>query len=100
MLQLKVFTSDMDASRPVTQQWGRYLRMKGGFVILVGCGKYLRLENHQYSTKPNHTLLHYAIGAIPNMVRMNVSGWSHWVTVGLAASNQTKLATLVQLKKW
>ena len=27
------------------------------------------------SIKPNHTLLHYAIGAIPNMVRVNVSGW-------------------------
>ena len=40
----KVFTSDMDATRPATQRWGRHLRMKGGCVILVGCWNYLRLE--------------------------------------------------------
>ena len=27
---------------------GCHLWMKGGYVILVGCGKYLRLENRQY----------------------------------------------------
>ena len=37
----------MDASRAVTQQWGCHLWMKGGYVILVGCGKYLQLEMHQ-----------------------------------------------------
>ena len=35
LLQLKVSTFDMNATRPASQQWGCHLRMYGGCVILT-----------------------------------------------------------------